>query len=263
MNTFARALAVGRDGRRLSDADVFALLDYGNDLPEIMKVAAELRDHGHGAAVSYSRKVFIPLTRLCRDSCHYCTFARPPRRGTRAYLSKEDVLAIARAGAEAGCHEALFTLGDKPEQRYRVASDELAQLGHDTTISYLRAIAALVLEQTGLLPHLNAGVMSADELVSLRPVSVSQGLMLETSAGRLCARGGPHYGSPDKRPTVRLEVIRSAGEAAIPFTSGILIGIGENSSRATRGFARIAFVARAIWTSSGSHHSEFSRQARH
>ena len=227
MNNFARALAVGRDGRRLSDADVFALLDYGNDLPEIMKVAAELRDHGHGAAVSYSRKVFIPLTRLCRDSCHYCTFAHPPRRGTRAYLGKEDVLAIARAGAEAGCHEALFTLGDKPEQRYRVARDELARLGHDTTISYLRAMAALVLEQTGLLPHLNAGVMSADELVSLRPVSVSQGLMLETSAARLCARGGPHYGSPDKRPTVRLEVIRAAGEAAIPFTSGILIGIGE------------------------------------
>ena len=137
MNNFARALAVGRDGRRLSDADVFALLDYGNDLPAIMEVAAELRDRGHGAVVSYSRKVFIPLTQLCRDSCHYCTFAHPPRRGTRAYLSKEEVLAIARAGAEAGCHEALFTLGDKPEQRYRVARDELARLGHDTTISYL------------------------------------------------------------------------------------------------------------------------------
>ena len=146
---FAARWHLRRDGRRLSDADVFASLEDGNDLPAMMKAAAELRDRGHGATVSYSRKVFIPLTQLCRDSCHYCTFAHPPRRGTRAYLSKDEVLAIARAGAEAGCHEALFTLGDKPEQRYRIARDELAQLGHATTISYLREMAALVLEANG------------------------------------------------------------------------------------------------------------------
>jgi FO synthase len=227
MNDPVRTLALASDGHRLSDAKIFALLEDGCDLPTMMKAAAELRDRGRGATVSYSRKVFIPLTQLCRDSCHYCTFAHPPRRGTRAYLNKEEVLAIARAGAQAACHEALFTLGDKPERRYRIARDELEQLGHSTTISYLREMAALVLEQTGLLPHLNAGVMDADELSSLRGVSVSQGLMLESSAERLCARGGPHYGSPDKSPSVRLEVIRAAGEAAIPFTSGILIGIGE------------------------------------
>jgi len=228
MSAFARTLARGRDGDGLSEAEVFALLDDGNDLAALMNVAAELRDRGHGDVVSYSRKVFIPLIQLCRDSCHYCTFAHPPRRGTRAYLDKEEVLAIARAGVAAGCREALFTLGDKPERRYRVARAELTELGHDTTVSYLAAMAALVLDETGLLPHLNAGVMNAEELASLRRVSVSQGLMLETSAERLCERGGPHYGSPDKRPAVRLEVIRAAGEAAIPFTSGILIGIGEH-----------------------------------
>ena len=227
MKSFNCALRRARDGDRLSDADAFALAGDGADLAALMDAAAALRDRGHGASISYSRKVFIPLTQLCRDSCHYCTFAHPPRRGTRAYLNKEEVLAIARAGAAAGCREALFTLGDKPELRYRVARQELTQLGHNTTLSYLRAMAALVLQETSLLPHLNAGVMSAGELASLRCVSVSQGLMLESSAERLCARGGPHFGSPDKHPAVRLEVIRAAGEAAIPFTSGILIGIGE------------------------------------
>src|SRR6204780_785852 len=227
MSSFDRALRRVGDGDRLSDAEVFALADDGDHLAALMNVAAALRDRGHGGVMSYSRKVFIPLTQLCRDSCHYCTFAHPPRRGTRAYLNKEEVLAIARAGAAAGCREALFTLGDKPEARYRAARAELTQLGHDTTLSYLRAMAALVLQETGLLPHLNAGVMTAGELASLRCVSVSQGLMLESSAERLCARGGPHFGSPDKHPAVRLEVIRAAGEAAIPFTSGILIGIGE------------------------------------
>jgi FO synthase len=186
-----------------------------------------LRDRGHGAVVSYSPKVFIPLTQLCRDTCHYCTFAHPPRCGERAYLSAEEILAIARAGAKAGCLEALFTLGDKPEARYRVARDELAKLGHPTTISYLAAMSAMVLKQTGLLPHINAGVMRDDEIALLRGVSVSQGLMLETSAKRLSARGGPHFGSPDKFPALRLQVIRAAGAAAVPFTSGILIGIGE------------------------------------
>ena len=203
----------------------------------LMEVAAALRDRGHGANVSYSRKVFIPLTRLCRDSCHYCTFAHLPRRNERAYLTPDEVLAIARAGADAGCKEALFTLGDKPELRYRAAREELDRLGHASTISYLSAMAALVLEETGLLPHLNPGVMTAAEIAALRDVSVSQGLMLEPSAERLSRRGGPHFGSPDKLPGVRLDTIRAAGEAAVPFTSGILIGIGETRARAHRGAA--------------------------
>jgi len=198
-----------------------------DDLAALMTLAGALRDRGHGALVSYSRKVFIPLTQLCRDSCHYCTFAQPPRRGARAYLSPDEVLAIARAGAAAGCREALFTLGDKPELRYRAARDELAALGHDSTLAYLAAMAALVLQETGLLPHLNPGVMSAAEIAALRPVSVSMGLMLESAAERLGARGGPHFGSPDKAPAVRLATIEAAGAAAVPFTSGILIGIGE------------------------------------
>ena len=199
----------------------------GLDVRELMARAAALRDEGHGRVVSYSPKVFIPLTKLCRDVCHYCTFAQPPRRGQRAYLSIEEVLDIARAGAEAGCHEALFTLGDKPELRYKVARDELEELGHASTLSYLRAAAQAVLDETGLLPHMNPGVMTQAELEDLRPVSVSQGLMLESSSVRLCEKGGPHYGSPDKKPQVRLDSIAAAGAAQVPFTSGILIGIGE------------------------------------
>jgi FO synthase len=177
--------------------------------------------------VTYSPKVFIPLTKLCRDVCHYCTFARPPRRGERAYMTADEVLAVARAGAEAGCHEALFTLGDKPELRYRAAREELAALGCDTTIEYLARMCELVLAETGLLPHVNPGVMTRDELALLRAVSASQGIMLETTSERLSQKGGPHYGSPDKWPERRLETIRLAGELAIPFTTGILIGIGE------------------------------------
>ncbi len=196
-------------------------------LEELMARAAALRDRGHGKIVSYSRKVFIPLTRLCRDVCHYCTFARPPREGERAYLSPDEVLAIARAGAAAGCQEALFTLGDKPELRYRQAREALEALGHPSTISYLAAMCDLVRKETGLLPHANPGVMAREEIAALRRVSVSQGIMLESSSERLCERGGPHYGSPDKQPAARLETIRLAGELAVPFTTGILIGIGE------------------------------------
>ena len=197
------------------------------DVREIMERAAELRDQGHGRVVSYSPKVFIPLTKLCRDVCHYCTFAQPPRAGQRAYLDIDEVLDIARAGADAGCHEALFTLGDKPEARYKAARNELAQLGHASTLSYLREAAQRVLDETSLLPHMNPGVMTRAELEDLRPVSVSQGLMLESSSARLCEKGGPHHGSPDKRPQVRLDSIAAAGAARVPFTSGILIGIGE------------------------------------
>jgi FO synthase len=177
--------------------------------------------------VTYSPKVFIPLTKLCRDVCHYCTFAQPPRRGERAYMSGDEVLSVARAGAEAGCHEALFTLGDKPELRYRAARDELAELGCETTLEYLARMCELVLAETGLLPHVNPGVLTRADLELLRPVSASMGLMLETTSERLSAKGGPHYGSPDKLPERRLETIRLAGELAIPFTTGILIGIGE------------------------------------
>ncbi len=203
-----------------------------HDLRELLRapldeLLAEARRLRQRPLVTYSPKVFVPLTTLCRDVCGYCTFARPPRRGERAFLGEEEVLAIARAGAAAGCTEALFTLGDKPELRYRVARDELRRLGCETTLEYLARCARLVLEETGLLPHLNPGVLTRADLESLRPVSASMGIMLETTAERLAARGGPHWASPDKLPRRRLETIRLAGELAVPFTSGILVGIGE------------------------------------
>lgn len=208
-------------------------------LPDLMARAAERRDAAFGRNITYSRKVFIPLTKLCRDVCHYCTFAETPREVHAAYLSAEEVLAIARAGQDAGCTEALFTLGDKPELRYRAAREALAVLGHDTTISYLRAMCALVLKETGLLPHVNPGVMTRDEIASLREVSASQGIMLESTSDRLCQPGGVHYGSPDKVPAVRLDTIRLAGELAVPFTTGILIGIGETRAERLNALAAI------------------------
>jgi len=205
-------------------------IDGQANLHELCAAATDLRRRGRGDRITYSRKVFIPLTRLCRDRCHYCTFVQPPRPAEPAYLTPNEILAVARAGAEAGCQEALFTLGDRPERRYRVAREELARLGHHSTIAYLASMSRLVLEETGLLPHANPGVMSAAELALLRPVSASQGMMLETISDRLGERGGPHYGSPDKRPAVRLDTLRAAGELKIPFTTGILIGIGETRS---------------------------------
>lgn len=206
-------------------------LDFGglinDELGGLMARAALLRDGFHGRVQSYSPKVFIPLTHLCRDVCHYCTFARPPKRGETGYMTLDEVLAVARAGAAAGCTEALFTLGDKPELRYSAARDELSRLGHESTLSYLAEAAKLVLSETGLLPHINAGVMGSEDIALLRRVSVSQGLMLESASERLSQKGGPHYGSPDKLPSRRLETIRLAGEQNVPFTSGILIGIGE------------------------------------
>ncbi len=191
------------------------------------EVLAEARRLRPGRLVTYSPKVFIPLTTLCRDVCGYCTFARPPRRGEQAYMTEAEVLEIARAGAAAGCREALFTLGDRPELRYKLAREELAALGCESTLEYLARCAKAVLEETGLLPHLNPGAMSRKELELLRPVSASMGMMLETTAERLGEKGGPHWASPDKLPSRRLETIRLAGELAIPFTSGILVGIGE------------------------------------
>jgi len=218
----ARAVA----GERINDQEALALAG-ATDLAALMTTAAAIRDAARGDTISYSRKVFIPLTHLCRDSCHYCTFAHPPRRGARAYMTPEEVLAVAEAGRRAGCREALFTLGDKPELRYRAARDELAALGYDTTLAYLEAIARRVFAETGLLPHLNPGVMGEEEIRRLKPVSASMGLMLETASDRLSRRGGPHFGSPDKLPAARLATIAAAGRAGVPFTSGILIGIGE------------------------------------
>jgi FO synthase len=219
-------LPVALSGRYLTEGEARAL-EHADDLDGLMRAAARKRDAAHGTIVSYSRKVFLPLTRLCRDVCHYCTFAHPPRAGEPAYLSLDDMLAIAREGKRAGCKEALFTLGDKPELRYRVAERELARLGHASTISYLVEAARVVLDETGLLPHVNPGVLTASDLAALRTVSVSQGIMLETAATRLGDPGGPHHGSPDKDPAQRLATIRMAGVQRIPFTTGILIGIGE------------------------------------
>ena len=196
-------------------------------LSYLMERATKIRDENHGRLVSYSRKVFIPLTELCRDVCHYCTFAKAPKKIDTPFLSSRKVLEIARAGRAAGCKEALFTLGDKPELRYAVARDALAEMGYGTTLEYLRAMAELVIHKTGLLPHLNPGVMTLDELAMLREVSASMGIMLESNSTRLMERGGCHFGSPDKDPAVRLKTIRQAGTLKIPFTTGILIGIGE------------------------------------
>jgi FO synthase len=203
-----------------------ALLDCA-DWRALAPLAAELRDAGWGNHVTYSRKVFVPLTQLCRDVCHYCTFAQPPRRLHKAFLTPEDALEIARQGAAAGCKEVLFTLGDKPEARYSLAREALARLGHASTLSYLKEVAACVLETTGLLPHLNPGLMSEPDLAQLRAVAPSMGIMLETASDRLSGPGGPHFGSPDKAPARRLETIRMAGEMRVPLTTGILIGIGE------------------------------------
>jgi FO synthase len=191
---------------------------------------AEARDlcrDGHGNNISYSRKVFIPLTRLCRDVCGYCTFAKTPAQVSSPYLQIQEVLAIAQAGKGAGCREALFTLGDKPELRYAVARKALAEFGFRTTVEYLAFLCDSVLRETGLLPHVNAGLMSEEEIAELRRVSVSQGIMLESASSRLCEQGGPHFGSPDKDPRRRLEMITAAGRQRVPFTSGILVGIGE------------------------------------
>ena len=189
--------------------------------------AARLRDEGFGALITYSRKVFLPLTQLCRDSCHYCTFAKAPRHLRSPYMSVEEAVAVASQGAQLGCKEALFTLGERPELRYRAARDWLDENGFASTLHYVAHVAATVRDRTGLLPHINAGCMSPEEMALLKPVSASMGLMLESTAERLAEKGGPHYGSPDKLPAVRLETLAEAGRQKVPFTTGLLIGIGE------------------------------------
>lgn len=223
LNTLLHAAAAGR---RVEAEEALEVLPQV-PAAELLATAESLTLEGFGATVSFSRKVFIPLTQLCRDVCHYCTFAKAPRKLQRAYLTPEEVLDIARAGAAADCKEALFTLGDKPEERYRAARAGLEMLGAATTLDYLERVAALVIRETGLLPHLNPGVMEAADFKRLRAVSVSMGLMLESASERLAARGGPHFGSPDKQPAMRLAALRAAGEQQVPMTTGLLIGIGE------------------------------------
>ena len=228
--------ALGRAGeggpQNAAEAEIL-LQARGADLTELLSYAKRTRDAGLEAAgrpgvITYSKKVFIPLTRLCRDRCGYCTFATVPGRLESLYLSPDEVLDIARQGAALGCKEALFTLGDRPEARWKPAREWLDAHGYDETLSYVRAMAIRVLEETGLLPHLNPGVMNSQDFQRLKPVAPSMGMMLETTSTRLFAtKGGPHYGSPDKDPKVRLQVLEDAGRANVPFTTGILIGIGE------------------------------------
>jgi FO synthase len=208
-------------------ADEILSFDGFADTGQLMQTAAVIRDRGFQNTVSYSRKVFIPLTHLCRDVCHYCTFAQVPRKVQAPFMTPDEVLKVARQGAQAGCKEALFTLGDKPELRYKAAREGLKELGHETTLSYLAEMAEMVFDETGLLPHLNPGLMTLEEMLSLRKISISMGIMLESASLRLTEKGLPHHGSPDKIPEKRLETMRNAGIAKVPFTSGILIGIGE------------------------------------
>src|ERR1051326_7710267 len=217
MPVLTRAEALGLAGR-------LAANPFDRDL---QAEAGAARDAGWGNVVTYSPKVFIPLTKLCRDVCHYCTFARPPLEGRRAYLTIEEVLEVARAGASAGCLEALFTLGDRPELRYRIAREELASMGYASTLEYLGAAARAVLGETGLLPHLNPGILTGDEIEALRHVAPSMGIMLESTSLRLCEPGGPHHGSPDKEPSVRLAMLEEAGRHRVPSTTGLLMGVGE------------------------------------
>ncbi|KPH15367.1 MULTISPECIES: bifunctional FO biosynthesis protein CofGH [Rhodococcus] len=234
-----RVLRRARDGATLNVDEAATLLQArGTDLTDLCSSAAKVRDAGLLAAgrpntMTYSRKVFIPLTRLCQDKCHYCTFVTVPGKlraaGHGMFLEPDEVLDIARAGAELGCKEALFTLGDRPEARWPEAKQWLDERGYDSTLDYVRAMSIRVLEETGLLPHLNPGVMSWQELSRLKPVAPSMGMMLETTATRLFTdKGECHYGSPDKDPAVRLRTLTDAGRLNIPFTTGILVGIGEN-----------------------------------
>ncbi|MFI0223330.1 bifunctional FO biosynthesis protein CofGH [Streptomyces lydicus] len=255
-NAMRRALKRARDGVALDVGEAAVLLQArGDDLKDLCASAARVRDAGLEAAgrpgvITYSKGVFIPLTRLCRDKCHYCTFVTVPgklrRDGHGMFMSPDEVLDIARRGAEMGCKEALFTLGDKPEDRWPEAREWLEAHGYDDTISYLRAMAIRVLEETGLLPHLNPGVMSWTDFQRLKPVAPSLGMMLETTAERLWSEpGGPHHGSPDKEPAVRLRVLEDAGRSNVPFTSGLLIGIGETYEERAESLFALRRIQRA------------------
>ncbi|MGA6159935.1 bifunctional FO biosynthesis protein CofGH [Stenotrophomonas sp. NPDC087984] len=255
-NSLRRALKRARDGVALDVAEAAVLLQARDEnLVGLAASAARVRDAGLEAAgrpgvITYSKSVFIPLTRLCRDTCHYCTFVTIPGKLRRAdhgmFLSPEEVLDIARKGATLGCKEALITLGDKPEDRWPEAREWLDAHGYDDTLAYVRAISVRVLEETGLLPHLNPGVLTWTDFQRLKPVAPSMGMMLETTATRLWSEpGGPHHGSPDKEPAVRLRVLEDAGRSSVPFTSGILIGIGERYEERAESLFALRRVARA------------------
>ena len=240
-SALARALDRTEATRGVTPADAELLFDArGHDLERLLSVASAVRDEGlarsgRDGVITYSKKVFIPVTFLCQDRCHYCTFVESPgalaRMGRPSFMSPDDILEVARAGAAMGCKEALFTLGDRPENRWPSARAWLDEHGYASTLDYIRAMAKLVLEETGLLPHLNPGVMSFSELQALRPVAPSMGMMLETTATRLWSeKGGVHYGSPDKDPALRLRVLDDAGRSRVPFTTGVLLGIGENNA---------------------------------
>jgi len=255
-----RALARAERGAALDVGEATVLLAArGDDLQRICAVAVRLRDAGLRAVgregtITYSPKVFIPVTRLCRDRCHYCTFVTTPGQLERAarrghqnapYLSPDEIVEIASQGAQLGCTEALFTLGDRPEDRWPEAQAWLDEQGYDSTLAYVRAMAIRVLEETGLLPHLNPGVMSWEEMNRLKPVSPSMGMMLETTSRRLSEdRGQAHYGSPDKDPAVRVRVLEDAGRLSVPFTTGLLIGIGENLTERAESIFELRRVAR-------------------
>ncbi|MFB7398147.1 7,8-didemethyl-8-hydroxy-5-deazariboflavin synthase CofG, partial [Streptomyces sp. NPDC056191] len=255
-NAMRRALKRARDGVALDVGEAAVLLRArGDDLADLVASAGRVRDAGLAAAgrpgvITYSKSVFIPLTRLCRDKCHYCTFVTVPGRlrrdGHGMFMSPDEVLDIARRGAELGCKEALITLGDKPEDRWPEAREWLDAHGYDDTLAYVRAMAIRILEETGLLPHLNPGVLSWTDFQRLKPVAPSMGMMLETTATRLWSEpGGPHYGSPDKEPAVRLRVLEDAGRSSVPFTSGLLLGIGETLQERAESLFALRRVARA------------------
>ncbi|MEU4740847.1 bifunctional FO biosynthesis protein CofGH [Actinosynnema sp. NPDC023658] len=246
-----RALRRAADGAVLDVTEAAVLLHArGDDLEALLDAAGRVRDahllaEGRPGVVTYSRNAFIPLTRLCRDRCHYCTFATVPHKLPAAFLERDEVLDIARRAAAQGCKEALFTLGDRPEERWPQAKEWLEARGYSSTLDYVRASAIAVLEETGLLPHLNPGVLSWEEFQRLRPVAASMGMMLETTAERLWSeKGGPHYGSPDKEPAVRLRVLTDAGRVNVPFTTGILIGIGETVTERAESLLAMRGVAR-------------------
>jgi FO synthase len=250
-NGLRRALRRARDGAALDVTEAAVLLRArGESLDDLLASAARvrdagLRDAGRPGVVTYSKNVFIPLTRLCRDRCHYCTFATVPHKLDSLFLERDDVVEIARQGAAQGCKEALFTLGDRPEERWAPAREWLDARGYDSTLEYVRSCAIAVLEETGLLPHLNPGVLSWTDFQRLKPVAASMGMLLETTATRLWSEpGGPHYGSPDKEPAVRLRVLEDAGRVGVPFTTGILIGIGENLTERAESLFAIRSTAR-------------------
>ena len=203
-------------------------IDGNLDPHPLFELAGRIRDEGRGRTITYSPKVFVPITTLCRDVCTYCTFAKPPGAGGE-YLTPDDVLAIAEAGDTAGCSEALLTLGDRPEERWPQAREFLSSQGYDTTIGYVRAMSEVIVENTGLFPHANPGNMTMAEIEALRPTNVSMGLMLENISPRLMEPGMPHYNCPDKDPAVRMRTIENAGATRVPFTTGILVGIGETT----------------------------------